>query len=156
MTPTAPPPMILRGRDGSLSLSIVRYQFPDISTGDYDANWLLIDGRVTLGDRSWTFRDPAATTVEMRNLADWFEGLAGGEPVEDWCGFIEPNLEFDRTSATKIRAAFAAESAPPWARDGDDWTAHGLDVLIDDQLNTAARSLREQLKIFPPRGDWAA
>lgn len=91
----------------------------------------------------------------MQELANWLETLARGEPVEDWCAFIEPNLQFNRTSATTIRVAFALESAPPWASQGDDWTAHGFDVLIDDQLTVAAQSLREQLKLLPLRGDWA-
>ena len=56
--------MLLRGRCASVRLSILRYQFPHITTGEYDANWLIIRGHVSLDDRSWTFSDPSLTTFE--------------------------------------------------------------------------------------------
>ena len=117
--------MVLRGQRASLRLSIVRYQFPQITKGEYDANWLIIQGRVSIDDRSWTFRDPSLTTFEVRALAEWLEGLARGEDVLPYCAFIEPNLQFERISGQAIRVSFALESALPWAKSGDPWSAHG-------------------------------
>jgi hypothetical protein len=145
--------MLLRGRRASLRLAILRYQFPQITTGEYDANWLIIQGHVSLDDRSWTFSDPSLTTFEVRQLADWLDSLARGDEVEPQCDFIEPNLQFERTSDKAIRVSFALESAPPWAKPDDSWSEHGFEVLIDKHLQTAAERLRSQLRVFPERGD---
>jgi hypothetical protein len=145
--------MLLRGRRTSLRLSILRYQFPQITTGEYDANWLIIRGHVSLDDRSWTFSDASLTTFEVRQLADWLDSLARGDEVEPQCDFIEPNLQFERNSDKTIRVSFALESAPPWAKPDDSWNEHGFEVLIDKHLKTAAEQLRAQLRAFPERGD---
>ena len=145
--------MVLRGRGASLRLSIVRYQFPQITTGEYDANWLIIQGHVSINDRSWTFRDPSLTTFEVRQLANWLERLERGENAGSRCDFIEPNLQFERTSEKAIRVSFALESAPPWAKPGDSWSEHGFEVLIDEHLKNAAERLRNQLREFSERGD---
>ena len=145
--------MLLRGRRASLRLSILRYQFPQITTGEYDANWLIIRGHASLDDRSWTFSDASLTTFEVRQLADWLDSLARGDEVEPQCDFIEPNLQFERNSDKTIRVSFALESAPPWAKPDDSWNEHGFEVLIDKHLKTAAEQLRAQLRAFPERGD---
>ena len=154
--PTAPDQsaeMLLRGQRASVRLSVLRYQFPQITTGEYDANWLIIRGHVSLDNRSWSFSDPSLTTFEIRQLADWLDGLARGDEVEPQCNFIEPNLQFVRTSDKAIRVSFALESAPPWTKPGDSWSEHGFEVLIDKHLQTAAERLRSQLRAFPERGD---
>ncbi len=145
--------MLLRGRRASLRLSVLRYQFPQITTDEYDANWLIIRGHVSLDQRSWSFRDPCLTTFEVRQLADWLDRLARGDEVEPSCAFIEPNLRFEKLSDRAIRVSFALESAPPWAKPGDPWNEHGFEVLIEKHLETAAGQLRAQLRAFPERGD---
>ncbi len=145
--------MVPRGRSGALRLSIVRYQFPQITTGEYDANWLIIQGHVSVNDRSWTFRDPSLTTFEVRQLANWLEASERGENAELRCDFIEPNLQFERISDKAIRVSLALESAPPWANPGESWSEHGFEVLIDKHLKNAAERLRSQLQAFPERGD---
>ncbi len=145
--------MLLMGPRASVRLSVLRYQFPHITTGEYDANWLIIRGHVSLDDRSWSFSDPSLTTFEVRQLADWLDGLARGDEVEPHCDFIEPNLQFERTSDRAIRVSFALESAPPWSKPGDPWKEHGFEVLIDKHLETAAGQLRAQLRVFPERGE---
>lgn len=62
--------MTLEGHDGSCELSIAQYQFPTREKRDLDANWLVVEGRVTLPDGEWRFRDPCLTTFEAARLAD--------------------------------------------------------------------------------------
>ena len=144
--------MKLEGPHGTFELSIVTYQFPQIDTEYWDANWLIVEGKVGLHGRSWTFRDPCLMTDEAERLAHWLADCASGVAEKEYCGFTEPNLQFDRTSLSSIRIGFALESAPPWATPGDDWTKHGFEVTIGPQLAIAAEQLRSQLAAFPVRG----
>jgi hypothetical protein len=144
--------MILEGRDGSFDMAIAQYQFPEREQVDLDANWLVVAGRVTLRRREWRFRDPCLTTFEVARLAAWLEESARGVGKGTGCCFIEPNLNFYGPSNGAIRVSFALESAPPWAKRGDDWDKHGFDVPVGPALATAAQQLRRALGRFPARG----
>ncbi|MES2452698.1 MAG: hypothetical protein V4610_19270 [Pseudomonadota bacterium] len=144
--------MTLQGPDGSFDLAIVQYQFPMRQELDLDANWLIIGGRVTLQGREWRFQDPCLTTFEVVRLANWLEASALGQASGRGCGFTEPNLDFHGPSNGAIRVSFALESAPPWARRGDDWDKHGFDVPVGPALTIAAAQLRHALAVFPVRG----
>ena len=56
--------MILRSRDLSeFELLVAGYQFPDIEIDAFDANWPVVESRVSPADeRTWEFRDQAATS----------------------------------------------------------------------------------------------
>ncbi|MFI4936084.1 MAG: hypothetical protein ACHP7N_15835 [Caulobacterales bacterium] len=142
----------LEGQDGSLRLSVLRYQYPEIEDDEWDSNWLVVEGRVSLNGKEWRFCDPCMTTLEAMQLADWLDALSQGTAERDYAAFTEPNLQFDRTSASNIRVSFALESAPPWAKPGDDWTKHGFEVFIGPGLAVAAQQLRRQLARYPMRG----
>jgi hypothetical protein len=144
--------MVLTGEDSWFGLVITGYQFPEISNDEWDSNWLIIDGSVSLSGREWHFRDPCLTTFEAMRLADWLEACAQGKAPKPYCGFTEPNLQFDLVDAHTVRVSFALESAPPWARQGDDWTKHGFNVPVGPALVKAASELRYQLERFPVRG----
>jgi hypothetical protein len=144
--------MILVGRDGSFHMSIAQYQFPEREQIDLDANWLVVEGCVTVSGREWRFRDPCLTTFEAARLADWLEASAHEVGSGEGCGFIEPNLQFDGPSDGAIRVSFALESAPPWAEPGDNWCKHGFDVPMGPALAVAAQQLRRALARFPARG----
>jgi hypothetical protein len=74
--------VLLRGDDGvEVELRIAGYQFPDAEVDPvgrgWDANWLVIAGRVrTAPGEEWTFRDPGLTTWEVAEVADWLEQAA--------------------------------------------------------------------------------
>jgi hypothetical protein len=154
--------LILRSRDLSeFELRVADYQFPDIEGDEFDANWLVIEGRVAPADeRVWEFRDPALLTWEVEGLCNWLEALASGPAVEEGEGFLEPNVRFevadrDQDSIT-IRVYFELESRPPWffadAAGMDDlW----LDLRVDSgDLRAAAEDLRRELTKFPPRAGY--
>lgn len=54
--------MILQSRDFSaFELRVAGYQFPDIESDEFDANWLVVEGLVAPADeRAWKCRDPAS------------------------------------------------------------------------------------------------
>ena len=145
-------PMVLMSGDSWFRMIVARYQFPNNNNDEWDSNWLIIDGSVRLNGKEWQFRDPCLTTFEAEDLADWLEACAQGKAVKPYCAFTEPNLQFDLVDAQDIRVSFALESAPPWAKQGDDWTKHGFNLPVGPDLVKAASDLRHQLQSFPLRG----
>lgn len=144
--------MILEGPEGRLELTVVRYQFPEQTEDWWDANWLIAQGRVRLKGRGWVFQDPCITTFEARSLADWLEAVSRGDAAKPYLALVEPNLQFDRKAEDRLRVSFALESAPPWAKRGEDWTKYGFEVPVGPVLARAAGELRVQLASFPVRG----
>ncbi len=115
--------MKLRAGDGTaFEMTVEGYQFPEITDDRWDSNWLVICGRVKHPRGDWTFRDSCLTTFELDELAEWFEGVAQGEPKRDAVYFTEPNLEFRyvREPEAAIEVGLGYESGPPWARSGND------------------------------------
>jgi hypothetical protein len=149
--------MKLKGDSGNaFELIILRYQFPDVHEDRWDSNWLEVSGKVTTGEQSWRFSDPAVTTFELADLADWLEAVALGDAHDDEFEFTEPNLAFFvvRTPAPTLRVRFAHESAPPWIEAHDERMA-GVLVdfpLAETDLALAANDLRNALIEFPMRG----
>jgi hypothetical protein len=151
--------LILRGRDLSeFELEVAGYQVPGFAGDIFDANWLIVEGRVAPADeRAWEFRDPALLTWEIERLSNWLDALASGAAVEDGEDFLEPNLRFEvvdrREDTITLRVYFELESRPPWffadAAGMDDlW----VDLRVDnDDLRAAAEGLRRDLARFPAR-----
>jgi len=151
--------VILRSRDFSaFELRVAGYQFPDIESDEFDANWLVVEGRVAPADeRAWKFRDPALLTWEVEGICNWLEAVASGQNVEESANFMEPNLRFEVAERAQdtitIRVYFELESRPAWffadaAGMNDLW----VDLRVDtDDLRAAAEDLRHDLARFPPR-----
>ena len=153
--------MLLRGREGNeLELGIVGYQFPDEERDPWDSNWLLVSVRVLAPEGTWEVVDPCLTTWEAKRLVSWLIHAAAHDPAAMPMTFTEPNLTViarGRTSAplrVHVRACFALELRPPWAR-----TAAGSNDLCVDldvergELARAAASLLSDVVKFPQRGD---
>lgn len=155
--------MRLLGAGGSsLELSILGYQFPDLSGSrvlfDHDANWLAVLGQASDGERAWTFRDPCLLTTEARDLVVWLHAVADGRPTDDAIYFMEPNLEFRLVSPPGaqlvMRVIFRLESRPPWAADitEEDWDSAWLDFdMSSADLRAAANELGSELARYPER-----
>jgi hypothetical protein len=145
-----------------LELHLVGYEFQHAarqSDGfDWDANWLVVAGQASDGERAWSFRDPCLLTTDARRLVAWLELVADGSPQDDALDFLEPNLEFRRVSSPGdqpvVRVIFRLESAPPWAPDvaEEDWDNAYLDFETSpDALRAAANELRAELERYPER-----
>jgi hypothetical protein len=160
------------GTGATVELSPVGYQFgPSQEPRDWDANWLVIYGRVELADgRSWSFTDPCLTTWEARKLGSWLEGVRsgdvqpaefGGEQDERLLVFTEPNVGFSLASrvggTVTIRVHFSLESRPPWLQSGEadddaDLFEYFVAVRLDNEaMTTAAASWDQELTAFPVR-----
>ncbi len=137
-----------------MELSIDGYQFPE-SDEYWDANWLVVRGRVTHPRGAWTFRDPCLTTFELEQLAAWFDGVATGrvDPASGY--FTEPNLHFEyvATPVPAISVTFSYESSPPWVSQLEE-RMDGAIVTFPVALNDprkSSRSIRTLLARFPVR-----
>ena len=153
--------MLLRGREGNeLELGLVGYQFPDEERDPWDSNWLLVSVRVLAPEGSWEVVDPCLTTWEAKRLVSYLIHAAAQDPAAVPMAFTEPNLTVtarSRTSAptrVHLRACFALELRPPWARmaAGSNNLCIDLDVERGDLVRAAA-SLLSDLVAYPQRGD---
>ncbi|MBC9031834.1 hypothetical protein IAG41_05475 [Sphingomonas sp. JC676] len=144
-------PATFEGPTGSLRIGVERYQFPEITGDDWDSNWLIINGDAVLDGKSWTFRDACLTTFEMERLADWLDQVSSGKVENAFCGFTEPNLDFERVSDVAVRIAFSLEALPPWSKRDSDFGEIGFNVPIDNRVGAAANSLRALLTRYPVR-----
>jgi len=142
---------VFEGPNGSLSIGVAGYQFPEIANDEWDSNWLMITGDAVLDGRSWNFCDPCMTTFEMQRLAEWLDQVAAGAAGRAFCGFTEPCLDFERVSNDAIRIGFSLEALPPWEDHDGDFGEIGLSIPIDGQLVAAANDLRGLLARFPVR-----
>lgn len=152
--------MLLVGREGNeLEVGLVGYQFPDEELDPWDSNWLLVSVRVLAPEGSWGAVDPCLTTWEANRLVSWLVRAAARDPTDAPVTFTEPNLTMTARSRTAaplrvhVRACFALELRPPWARAvaGSGHLRVDLDVERGD-LARAAASLLRDLVTFPQRG----
>jgi len=151
--------LILRGRDLSeFELRVAGYQFSNIESDEFDANWLVMEGRIApVDERAWEFRDPALLTWEVEGLSNWLEALASEEVFDEGEDFTEPNVRFEVAARDEdtitIRVYFKLESRPPWFfADAVGMNDLWIDLRVDnDDLRVAAEDLRCDLARFPPR-----
>jgi hypothetical protein len=152
--------VLLRGREGNeLELGLVGYQFPDEERDPWDSNWLLVSVRVLAPEGSWEVVDPCLTTWEAKHLVSWLVYVASHDLRSVPVTFSEPNLTVTARAGAgmmrvAVRACFALELRPPWARmvAGSANLCVDLDVDRGD-LARAAASLLSDLVAFPQRGD---
>ena len=131
-------------------LRVLAYQFPE-ATNEDDANWLMINGECGLEGRQWSFTDPCLETWDLERLATWLDALTAGKAVSPFCGFTEPNLEFQVVEGNALRIIFSLESAP-----GRNFrvaeSQRRFDMPITPELAAIASFLRDQSSCFPPKG----
>nr|WP_143598363.1 hypothetical protein [Phycicoccus duodecadis] len=146
------------------------YQFPAMTTpGDWDANWLIVEGAVRLATgESWSFRDPCLTTWEVSSLVDWLRQVADGSvqpsafPSDDdeerLQVFTEPNLAFSLAARSQarvtLRVHFSLESLPPRLREDRDLDLFDFFVPLnvrEAEAQSAADALAADLAAFPAR-----
>ena len=150
--------MLLVGSGGNeLDLSIVGYQFPDVTTDPWDSNWLLVAVRVVSPEGSWDVVDPCLTTWEAKHLVRWLVNAAARDPSAAPAMFTEPNLTLvarahpRNPSRVGVRACFQLELRPPWVGAGNELC---VDLEVDRaDLARAAAALLVDLLRFPQRGD---
>lgn len=165
--------MLLTSSDGaSVELRPTRYQFPATRSeaGDWDANWLEIQGRVrSVVGESWKFDDPCLTTWEAREIGDWLRAAADGgvrvieaptEDSEELLTFTEPNLGFSVGArdgdSLVVRVHLSLESVAdrPGAGEEAPYDFYGYSVPLQlgrEELLAAAQAWDEENRPFPER-----
>ena len=135
-----------------VKITISGYQFPNVTKGEHDSNWLSIYGEITHQKGSWTFCDPCFLTWEINELSDWIENIGTGVSTESELEFIEPVLIFRRQNQNTLRLFFELGARPNWAKfegiEEDLWIDFEADEL---SFRRAANSLRDQLEKYPIR-----
>lgn len=143
----------------SFTLTIIGYQFPQLSTTPYDSNWLLIRIDATNIQGTWSATDPCLLTYDVSRLANWLDALATGTVTDATCDFLEPCLLFrlarDVSGQPELRIYFELELRPPWAHSElagqeDLWLTFSLSAI---DLPAAASMLRQQLEYYPQRAE---
>lgn len=162
--------MRLESLDGHfVDLTVIRYQFGSgqstSAVPNWDANWLVIRGKVWDGIQSWEFQDPCMTTWEAREVASWLRGLGNAHSAtveaadenELRLWLTEPNVMFEllRTSQgiTELAVYFTLESQPP-AGSNDDGQGLGHKVQLTIPQVAIAAAVTEweaDLSQFPVR-----
>ena len=157
---------ITANNGAAVTLDPLRWQFPS-NTGDWDDQWLIIDGHVDLGAESWSFTDPCLLMAEARGLTAWLRAASEGrisldprsigEEPQPSLSFMEPALGFSvaahNESDLVVRVHLTAEGAPPRLRDHDPHLAHHIvDLQVHpDELFAAADTWKQQLDALPAR-----
>jgi hypothetical protein len=139
----------------TVELKITNYQFPDTSIKDWDGNWLNVYINVNSKLGNWQTIDPSLTTWELRELIDWFYGLADNlQPKWTDMEFTEPNLSFYLLNSFMdkkkvIRIKFALESRPKSATND---IIYYVDFEADKkELKRIGDDLSIELEKFPIR-----
>jgi hypothetical protein len=150
--------MRLEGPSDTFELRLGGYEFPE-SSDWWDANWLVIAINATCEGRHWSAADAALLTIDVAELANWFERVATGRDVPEEIGFMEPCLTFtvERRGgeAQELCVNVSHELSPPWLEE-DDRFGWGVRLRLSADpvaLLDASASLRRQLQTFPPRGE---
>ena len=132
----------------SLDLRVVAYEFPDLVGEEYDSDWLVIEGSVTSGDRSWTFREPCLLVGEAEALGRWLT-----ERDAAAIDFIEPLLEFSIDGSGDdlvLRVSLGAEAVEAGT---DPFERVNLRIAATPaEIAAAADDWQGRLNGFPARG----
>jgi hypothetical protein len=158
--------VLLNGRDASVSLVPVGYEFPS-TTGDvYDDNWLIIRGEITTTEHSWTFDEPCLLVREAQSIVAWFDSAIDGTlaarevPPEEWddfgelLWFTEPLIAFSLARrivpALRIRVHLSAEASPPGQH--RDMFEYFVEIeTTQERLRQARAQWADELAAFPAR-----
>ncbi|MEU8821230.1 hypothetical protein [Actinoplanes sp. NPDC048796] len=131
-----------------MDLRPVRWQFP-ADAGEWDDQWLVIDGTVDLGDRTWSFTDPCLLIGEAHDLTAWLRQVAAGR-VGLSLSFIEPVLSLSAAACGDelvVRFSFTAEAAAPWPRENNP-----VELRVRPaQILAAADDWQRELDALPSR-----
>lgn len=139
----------------TVELKITNYQYPEITDGDWDSNWLNIYFKVKSKVGNWQTVDPSLTTWDVERLIKWFHNLSNNLQPEytDIC-FLEPNISFELldcfvSEAKTIRIKFDLESRPQSAIDDKEYFVEF--VADNNELKSIATDLKKELEKYPER-----
>jgi hypothetical protein len=139
----------------TVELKVINYQYPEITNGDWDSNWLNIYIKVISKLGHWETVDPSLTTWDLKRLIHWFDNLSNNIRPEyiDIC-FLEPNISFELTNnfdseIKTIKIKFDLEFRPQSAVDDIEYF---VAFTADNNLIKSLTSdLNKELEKYPER-----
>lgn len=140
-----------------IELSINDYQYPEITEGYYDCDWLNAHLHANDGKQQWNKNDSAFLTFELTEMADWFETLAKGKnPEHKDLRFYEPCVAFKYKRYNdfyKITVVLEAEFLPPGMAFEDSYKIEFK--CTKAELATIALNVKSAINKYPVRGDYS-
>jgi hypothetical protein len=139
----------------TVELKITSYQFPEITDGDWDSNWLNIYLKVNSTVGNWQTVYPALTTWDVKRLINWFDNLSNNIQLEaTYISFVEPNISFELMDSfdskkKTIRIQFNLEFRPKSAK--DDRECFFDFIAGNNELKCIVVDLKKELEIYPER-----
>jgi hypothetical protein len=145
----------LRSPVASFQLQVLGYQFPSATNEDWDAEWLLVAGRVECSRGRWKFDDPCLLASELKGLATWLRDVPVGGPERE-ISFMEPNLRFEHVETAAGDALLihlSQESAPPDATDDERYgSGYSLHIPFSSiNFMEAASAVEKMYMQYPVR-----
>ncbi|CAG1000595.1 hypothetical protein MYXO_02981 [Myxococcaceae bacterium] len=145
--------MRIEGPDGSrFELSLLGWQHPHGASNEIDANRLRV--RIALATEEGAFAEitPGLVAWEAERLAEWLEALAAHRAAESEQRFLEPDLRFRISPASGVARLLRIGIDLRARRPGREAPVGEVCFALDeDALGRAARTLRAQIRRFPPR-----
>jgi hypothetical protein len=144
--------MLLAGENGTeFELGLIPDRLDDIQDSYGDDTSITVTFRVTTPEEEWEETAPVLNYFEIKNLAEWLEGIVGLRPEIGELELLEPELKFsvlkDNGSKVTIRIDFHLEERPTEFNVDSDTDADHVDIRIErSQVRVALQQLREDLK----------
>lgn len=137
-------PLLLKSEDGpEFELALIEDRVDDPQDGFGDAGWLTLSFRVATEDEAWEETAPCMNTFEVKNLAEWMEGVLGRRPDIGSIELLEPELSFEvvdeNAEEVTLRVGFHLEDRPEEFRlDAPTDEADHLDLRLQREVLRAA------------------
>lgn len=142
-------------RQTEFELRVLGYQFPEVESCEYDANWLMIQVNVRTLSGSWSATDPCMLTWETHWLLNWLADLESNRENSPEISFLESNLMFrvegKSEQAFDLRICVSGELGPRYDI-SEDMTPIEIPLHISvSDLRQCVLSLSRELGLFPVR-----
>jgi hypothetical protein len=144
--------MLLAGEDGTeFELGLLADRLDDFQDSFGDDTAITVSFRVATQDDEWEETAPVLNAFEIKNLAEWLEGIVGLRPEIGELELLEPELKFsvvgDNGDRVTIRIDFHLEKRPEEYGVDSDTDADHVDIKIErSQVRVALEQLREDLR----------
>ncbi|HYE63365.1 MAG TPA: hypothetical protein VD997_15340 [Phycisphaerales bacterium] len=144
--------MLLAGENGNeFELGLIADRLDDIQDSYGDDTSITVTFRVATGEEEWEETAPVLNYFEIKNLAEWLEGIVGLRPEIGELELLEPELKFsvvkDTGETVTIRVEFHLADRPRELNVDAETDADHVDIRLDrSQVRVALQQLREDLK----------
>jgi len=144
--------MLLAGENGTeFELGLIPDRLDDIQDSYGDDTAITVTFRVATPEEEWEETAPVLNAFEIKNLAEWLEGIVGLRPEIGELELLEPELKFsvvgDNGDRVTIRIDFHLEERPAELNVDSDTDMDHVELEMErSQVRIALQQLRDDLK----------